>query len=403
MRIAIAILFALLLPMRAHAAPPDEAAQWRCHGNPNCIADNLHGSQASAFAMMWGTPAPEICAVVPGPICGPGGPSCPPGATSGTRIFYQSYGPPTCSVYSGAYVYQVGRCPVGWLESGGQCTKGICTDQAGKFFDYTGRVTGWSVPGSIDQALANYTAKDHMGALICEDNCTARVTSIACTPVTKSDGSNEMAITCDGTAMYSVTPASCVAEDMPMVSKIGSNKTPGVATVAGAVSGGGKGVTGGATPSDVNLARIATNTARIADAIAGVPGSGSGGGGGGGSTAVTSINEGTTSTSDSIMGSNIAGDTAAATAPGDSSIGALSGVAPTMTPGGGRWLVSVNQFLPTPECSLTAGALTVGTKSVPMSISVCDYAPYARNFLFWAFLVMTAWAIWSAIFASRGS
>lgn len=106
------------------------------------------------------------------------------------------------------------------------------------------------------------------------------------------------------------------------------------------------------------------------------------------------------------MDSAIASSQAAASSSLESAKVAIeAGPYPTMTPTEGRWTFGLTGFLPAAEtCELTAGNLPRTTAAaLPFTISICTWAPYARDFLQWAFALFTAFGIWMIVFSPKGT
>jgi len=179
---------------------------------------------------------------------------------------------------------------------------------------------------------------------------------------------------------------------------------PGFSTSGGGV-GVIKGMSGTLSASDINLARIATNTAKIADGVLG--GGSSTSGCGGPSDPPCKLDE---------TGVSAAGQEASvAQATAESSMGSaldaqasgLSlGAMPDFTGGSPstRWTLTFLPFLAASgpsECKVQWDVPLVG-QVFKAGYDFCGLADSVKQFLYWAFAVGTAFSMWNMVYRTRG-
>jgi len=174
------------------------------------------------------------------------------------------------------------------------------------------------------------------------------------------------------------------------------------------VSAGGAGVAS-SLPSgadSINLARIATNTARIAEGVVGGGSSSSGCGGVAQPPCLvvveesdTTAVEGATSVSSSLMDSVIAANDAEISAMTFDNLPSFFG-----SNDSAKWSLNILPMFAIGgelQCELSADFSFLGT-TIAAGYNFCPFADWVRSFLYWALMMFAAFALWNTVYASSG-
>lgn len=294
----------------------------------------------------------------------------------------------------------------------GTCGLIVCGAKVGKFVDYRIAHYGSSgvATGTVDAALLASIQNGYYGAKQCIQGCRVRATRSMCFLVANDPTTSD--VMCDLTGMY--VSESCVPLD-PIIQPANiMNERGSIDNVTGltGTAGGGAGTTGSTTADGINLARIATNTARMAEGLnrpirVTVEGEGGTGGSscGGPGQPACSINEGNTSSTAASTATGMTGEKDAMGALVQGRADALKvDSAPAFAPGTGFWNIGLTSFLPAATCELSLGTLTLGVMTTgTLNLSVCSWAPYVQSFFYWTFGVLTLFGLWHIVFASKAS
>jgi len=204
-------------------------------------------------------------------------------------------------------------------------------------------------------------------------------------------------------SMYSgfaqvISSETCASSD----SLASTSSTSGVAPSSGGV---GVSTVGASSPDSINLARIATNTSRIAEGV--LSGGSSGSGCGGVSQPPCKLDEtGVAAEGSAAMSQQAAAETTMASAL-DSQASSLSlGSMPDFRGGSSstRWTLTFLPFLAASgpsECKVEWDVPLVG-QVFKAGYDFCSMADAVRQFLYWAFAVGTAVGIWNMVYRTRG-
>jgi len=269
-------------------------------------------------------------------------------------------------------------CPDGFHDSGTYCVNDGCAAMGGMQMAYDVRITGASSCGS-PPAYACF-----------EGQCRGSVITASCTAFAAQGVAPAVAFWSG--VMQMVTSGPCETGDVVATQAI---LNPGT-------SGGGAGVTSGEASSDsnaTNLARIATNTARLV-----ALGGGTGGGGGtcgGYGQDPCAIAEGDTSaaraSADSAVGAAQSSTSSAwASRQSQMSMGAL----PSFDGSASKWTLSFTPFFEASgalDCKYEKDIEVVG-QTMKAGFNMCPYTDDAKQILYWIFAVSTAVAIWFTIY-----
>lgn len=271
-----------------------------------------------------------------------------------------------------------GVCPNGsnLVPSTLECIPTVCISQSGQSFAFDKVQDGNACTGPRPESVCF------------ADGCRGIVVSGSRLGFTMADGST--ACLFDGVArITSLEP--CQSNEV-VVRK--SSSSP-VQQDEQAVSAGGAGVSGAGTQSldSINLAKIATNTAKIAGTLAG---DGTTGGGGTGSGSVfegeegTPLSEGAALVAGAIEENQVPSNAPLLASPPD--VGSAS-----------RWLLNLATFRGNyaAQCahSWTVQLPVIGEQH--FELDFCPWAQYVKTFLYWAFGIWTAYALWSTVYSSQ--
>jgi len=357
----------------AQSWPASAPQAWRVYGCPWGVSPSTdNASVAEAMACLSLAAAPLTCSEVPRTSCGAGPhETCMQceGDSSSRKVTYQ------------------GVCSSGWTLNTADltCVNDTCTTEGGsqRVFD-----VGISDAGTCSGAAPT---------TVCFSNGCRGV-------VVQGSGTN---VSCLGMPAASppkswwsgiaqtVTSEPCAGSDPVVTAR-------NAASSAAAPSGGGVGITLGTgtnTATEINLARIATNTARMADAA--TSGGSSGGSCGGAGQPSCAIDEGDTATSGAAFQALQDGDKSAMGTVIDAQIaGTTLGNMPTFDQGGSKWTLSFLPFLTASgplECEIHWNQTLAGVALTP-GYNFCGFTDYVKAILYWIFAVGTVVGIWNMIY-----
>lgn len=302
----------------------------------------------------------------------------------------------------GGYIQSKINCASGgsvnWSNpSSPVCNNTVCATNADKTFDFDNFYPGTAIASS---AFTEF----------CQEGCYARPVQYACDTI-ELVASGYTATTCKGTA---------VLYNQPCVTGLRAGTRSGQfrASISQPTTQGqpSTGVTGGPGQADgeaANLARIATNTDRIARTIA------SGGSGTGGGSGTTDAVNAVGTKLEQLGGSGGApdteasrGDLAAKMATAQVATSAAQDLEalrlgtdnlPTFGGTDSRWNLGFGSFLgasATCDHTWVVNLPIIGPQN--FRLNVCAWAPYVRAFLYWAVAIWTAFTLWELIYDRGG-
>lgn len=290
----------------------------------------------------------------------------------------------------GGYTVVTG-CGTGYTDVSGECVASACASHVGESFN-----------AKVYPATSCTTALACFGAapqFICYNGCRGAVQKADCTGFTLADGTQVSACDVVGTQ----TTTACDGADKVGTASLSSTYQGDGSNAQPIVSGGGAGIRGGGLTTSgqsfnerdaLNLARLATNTDRIASAAetsAGAAG------------AAVVVDEGSTGTTASGTAAGMATDQGAMEGDLNTRRDAITtAAAPTVLPGGGRWLWSVTSFLPSPSCEYSGSMALGALGTVPYTFSVCTWGSYVQDFAYWAMAIFTSIGVWLILFRRGG-
>lgn len=276
----------------------------------------------------------------------------------------------------------MGVCPSGGTlnRADNTCVNNLCTAQGGETHSFDHQFNG-SCPSVTPSSTCM------------PSGCRAEVISSSKMGFTHifTGGS---ACLWSGTAQITSNP--CQTGD-PVVTDNGvTSERP---TAAPTLSAGGAGLIGDS--SGQNIARIASNTARTAAALEGMA-AGSGGSGGSGASGEWQGEEGAAAQAGA---DSIDGAAAAVKGTVESAADAVLSFIRNPSDFGGssaRWVLGFNNFWAgaTATCSHTWTINFPNMWPQQWTLDICPWAPYFREFMFWALGLLTAWSLWSTIYST---
>lgn len=290
-----------------------------------------------------------------------------------------------CAAEGVTYLLYVNwSCPAGSSpDSTGACVNTACASDGGNTAVFDVKV------------LDNGQCQTRPDSVCLTSNCRAVVINASCegTPLSSPPVSFW-----SGTAQ-SVTSGPCQQSDPLATTRVAASSNPGI-------SGGGDGVVSGsgtASADSVNIARTATNTSRIADALISGSGSGSSCGGVGQPNCGVSVDEGNTATSgqaaQALQNGDISGMETAIN-------GQISGMnlnaLPTFDDGGSKWVLSFLPFLDASgplDCKVEFEV--PGHADWKAGYNFCGFADYVKAVLYWVFAVGTVLGIWNMVYSGN--
>lgn len=317
------------------------------------------------------------------------------------------------------------------VQDPGSCSLIACTDKGGKFVDYRDDAYGGQgvARGTVDAALLATIQGQYAGKVMCVGGCRVRTTSAQCFVRNRNAEADD--VPCDGTGMY--LNESCIGSDKVLQAQQTFNERGLLGNTGNdtGTSGGGAGVSGGTDANAINLARIATNTANLAQGLnrpvqvfvqGSTPGEGGGstcGGpgqpacntdapkcGGADQPACTTDIEGTgaanAGTALITQLDGLKGEALNALKGAEDALKSDLSAAPNFGGDGSRWKWGLAAFIGagSGECSHTWNVAFPKMAAIPFTLDICDNGPYFRAFLFWAFGIYVAWSLWSTIYTA---
>lgn len=362
----VALFCAILLAASGQSLAQDWGDAPITYAYNGCGAGNSYESSSIA------TTGGQICAAHPN-----GNLSFVSATSSGPDTFLIICSGGTEASPNTAAMYQCRKCPSGSvIDANNKCISSLCLSQSGQSFSFDKVQDGTACSGPSPES-------------VCFPNgCRGIVVSGSRMGFTNANGSS--ACLFDGVARVS-SALPCQSTDTAV--KLASSSA--VQQDEQAASAGGIGLSGQGTQSldSINLARIATNTAKIAGTLSGGTGTGGTGTGTGASfegEEGTPLSEGAAFVAGAIEENQVPSNAPLLASPPD--VGSAS-----------RWLLNLATFRGNyaAQCahSWTVQLPVIGEQH--FELDFCPWAQYVKTFLYWAFGIWTAYALWSTVYSSQ--